>query len=387
MILTPIAEGKGTYDDANAEAFIGRVIEADGQPVEVDMEMATCVNDYIRQVELLVPPGSDLFVEIEVPISQITGEKDATGTSDVIGVVGTELVVADLKGGRGVMVYAEDNEQLDMYAGGALDAYQDFFEIETIRKVIIQPRLDHVDEEVLTVAELRERLDGLSAAAGETWEAQATYDSPEGIPRWSEAYLAPGEKQCRFCKAKATCPALRGYVDLEINKAAPAAAEDFPDLSLPKRAAAVADRAVVDLLDDDKLAEAMRAADLIEIWLKAVRAEVEARLMSGVPIPGWKVVQGKRGNRAWTNADEAEKAMKAGRLKVDEMYTKSLISVTVAEKLLKEQPKLWSRLCKLIGQSEGKPSVAPESDPRPALEMGAKAEDFPELVDEEDLMA
>jgi hypothetical protein len=195
-----------------------------------------------------------------------------------------------------------------------------------------------------------------------------------------DVYVRPGEKQCRWCKAKATCPSLRNEV-VETVTGGAASADDFSD---------VTEQTVsVELLGkrpDDYLAVCMAKADLIEGWLTAVRAEVERRLLSGTPVAGYKIVQGKMGNRSWTSKADAEEAMKAMRLKLDEMYDYSIISPTAAEKLLaKDSPRRWSKLQSLIQRTEGKPSVAPLSDKRPALEMKPVADDFAEVQAFDDL--
>ena len=131
------------------------------------------------------------------------------------------------------------------------------------------------------------------------------------------------------------------------------------------------------------LARAMAAADLIEGWIKAIRAETETRLLAGVVVPGWKVVQGKRGNRAWTDKVAAEAMLKSMRVPHDQMYDYSVISPTSAEKLSKTEsigPRQWPKVQALITQSEGRPSVAPESDKRPALVMSAVADDFADMT-------
>jgi hypothetical protein len=135
---------------------------------------------------------------------------------------------------------------------------------------------------------------------------------------------------------------------------------------------------------DERLATLMDAADMIESFAKAVRAEVERRLLAGTFTDArYKLVEGRQGARSWTNEAEAEAALKAMRLKVDQMYDFKLISPTTAEKVLKEaNPRKWTKLQPLIGRSDGKPSVAPASDKRPALSM-AIAEGFDVLTDED----
>ena len=131
------------------------------------------------------------------------------------------------------------------------------------------------------------------------------------------------------------------------------------------------------------LAVAMSKIGLIEDWCKAIRGEVERRLLSGKPVPGYKLVEGKQGNRKWTDDGEAEAALKSMRLKLDEMYDRKVISPTSAEKLLKKQsPKRWGTLQKHISRAPGKPSVAPSTDPRPELASTiATADDFAALAE------
>ena len=126
---------------------------------------------------------------------------------------------------------------------------------------------------------------------------------------------------------------------------------------------------------------AMAKVGLIEDWCKSIRGEIERRLFAGVEVEGYKLVEGKQGNRAWADAAEAEATMKSMRLKMDEMYEQKIISPTTAEKLLKKNaPKKWERLQKHVTRAPGKPSVAPATDPRPGMAIVATASDFSDLV-------
>lgn len=374
--------------DLNAESYLGRVFTVEGEDFEVDGDMATCVNDYINYLTTLIDPGDILLVEQELPIEHITGEKGATGTGDavIIKTAAKQIVAADLKTGRGVTVYAEDNPQCTMYTDGAIYAYEPLYgPFDGWERVnaIIQPRIEHYDVEYVSEVKHLSRIGALQFAAERVDGARvaAVLCDPLSDEGWIGEYLDPGPAQCKFCDAKAICPALRGEVSGALSSTAPADRDDFPDLSLPKQAAAATPS---ENTDAGALSEALRAADLVEAWLKAVREEGFRRAMAGDDVPGFKLVMGKRGNRAWTDADAAEETMKTARLKVDEMYDRKLISVTTAEKLLKGRPKVWGKLAGLIGQSEGKPSLAPESDPRPRYNpVVATAEDFPELGEDE----
>jgi hypothetical protein len=288
-----------------------------------------------------------LLVEQRVPIGHLTGETDATGTSDAVVVHADEgrLTVIDLKYGMGVRVMADGNEQAMMYALGALESYEQLADFVNICMVIHQPRLNSVSEHWI-------RVDDLMKFAAKVTEAADIVRSPD-------AFTAPGEKQCRFCKAKSVCPALKEIVDETVQEEA--TADDFADMG------------------DNSLAVAMGRVELIEQWCKSIRAEVERRLTKGLDVPGYKLVEGRKGNRAWSDAKDAETRLSAV-LKRDEMYEEKFISPATAEKLLKKDPEGMSLLEELTHRPEGKLSVAPATDKRPAMDVKPILDDFRDLI-------
>lgn len=354
--------------------------------MEVTDDMAASVQVYVDMVRARVEARKlsgatdvTLLVERSLPVSHMTQEEGATGTGDVVLVSvwpdGTAMLdLIDLKFGVGVIVDAEDNEQLQMYGCGALRELDLLYDFHRAVLTIHQPRISRepsdweVDISVLRAFEPR------AAAAAEKCHAAATYFTTHG--EMHDKYLVPGD-HCRtsFCKARATCPKLAAFVEegvgADFEVIAHEAEKGMSLATLPE--------------DDTTLATKMQAVDLIEDWCKAVRAEVERRLLAGQPVPGYKLVQGKRGARAWGNADEVEATFKSMRLKQEEMYDFKLISPTTAEKLLKDSPKRWNRVLPLITQSEGRPSVAPESDKRPALVITPTEDDFDVVGAGEDL--
>jgi hypothetical protein len=307
---------------------------------------------------------NELLIEQRVDFSEFVGVPGSTGTADAIVLAGKVLQVHDLKFGRGVRVDAERNEQLMLYALGALSMLDLLGEIERVVMVIHQPRLDHVSEWECSADELRE---WASTARDAAATAVACFASAEIMTET----LNPGEKQCRWCRAKATCPALAAKVQQDIGA-------EFAVLADPKRTDPVT-KAPGQMVEPD-LAAAMAAIPLIEGWCKAVLAEGERRLLAGVPVAGFKLVEGRRGSRKWFDAADAEAALKAMRLKHDEMYDYSVISPTTAEKLVKAGSlgaRQWTKLQALITQAEGRPSVAPASDKRPAIVVDATADFAP----------
>lgn len=384
--------GEERWDPENAEAYIGRVFQIEGHDVEFDHEMADCVNDYVAHVESFWEPGDILIVEQAVPLEQITGEKDATGTSDCIIIKprDREIVVIDLKGGKGVMVDADENEQGLMYGGGTVHEHDLLYgPFERVRIVIIQPRLNHVSEWAIDFEEFEERIEKLKVAAKNVEDARILATVRATDQELNDAgYLNPGEKQCKFCKAKKLpCPALEGAVSDALSLTAPPAkADEFPDLSINKQAAAAVPEEPAEI-DHERIAKAWKAIPLVEQWIEAIRSTAHARLHDGQPVGDLCLYEGKQGNRYWKDAEAAEQRLKKSRVKADVMYEKKLISPTAAEKLYKAgtiSEAVFSDLAAFIDRPDGKPVVGVQGDPKKTPWSPVKPEDFPDLDAEED---
>ncbi|WP_302615643.1 DUF2800 domain-containing protein [uncultured Enterobacter sp.] len=341
---------------------------------QVDDEMVEAVGRYVDTVWAL-SQGNELLVEQRVDFSHIVGVEESFGTADGVIIAGTELQIHDLKYGKGVRVDAEQNEQLQLYALGALEQFSMLYDFETVRLFIHQPRLNHVSEWALTVDELQAFGERAQEAAASVIVMFNIADC-EGVETLPLENFTPGEKQCRFCKAKAVCTAQK-------MQHMQTAASDFEDLTKPV-SEIVADASTrVPLLTIDELAEVYSQADFIESWLKAVRDRVNSELNAGHTVPGFKLVTGKQGNRAWGDEEEARALLKDQfRYKDADIYSMKLISPTQAEKLIKKaNPRRWTKVEALITRADGKPTVAPESDPRPALNINP-VNDFDDVSDD-----
>ncbi len=344
-----------------AAAYLGRVISVNGHDFVVDEAMAEPVQRYVDKVieyaGSVLPSGEvrlihSLLIEQAVPIDHVTGEEGAEGTSDAIILTNDgEIQVHDLKFGQGERVDAEENPQLMLYALGALRMVEEFLgeKPERVRCVIHQPRINQLSEWDCSVERLVAFASEANAAAR----------------RCGLGPLNPGKKQCRWCAHRATCDARQAFLEEQT-------ALDFTALPDPVETAAPTDDAKLDALYPH--------LDHLEDFVRAVRARIEARLFAGAKFESCKLVEGKRGARAWSDEKEAEATLKSMRLKVEEMYTFKLLSPTQAEKLLKDSPKRWERVKSLISQSQGKPSVAPITDKRPALVVGKTEDDFESLT-------
>jgi hypothetical protein len=342
---------------SHASDYVGKKIAFNDHGEDVlwliTKDMAEYVDDYVKFVRERAE-GKILHVECRLSIGHITSEDGATGTSDVV-IIDREqeaIEVIDLKYGMGVRVDAEHNAQMQMYALGALYEYELISDFSWVTMVIHQPRLNHVSEWNIPVDQLLRFGDEARLAADKV--------------RWEEPTFNAGEKQCRFCKAKATCPTLRAEITEIVGGVA--TLDDF----IPET--------VDSQTGDNYLPMAMSKVGLVEDWCKAVRAEVERRLLAGQTVDGYKLVEGRKGNRAWSDEDAVEKLFKSFRLRQEEMYDFKLISATKAEKLLKENPKRWAKAEQLITRSDGKPSVAPATDKRPAMDVKPVLDDFQGLI-------
>ena len=389
------AEGSAAHEIAalcltsgsDAAAYVGRIVEIDTREIEITSDMAEHIQVYVDHVRNRVAAwqalGATVTLEVEqrVPIGHLTGEEGAEGTADAVIIaelpdVRTAIEVVDLKFGRGVEVEATDNRQLRLYALGAIEKFGMVWTFTEARVAISQPRLSTKPAEWEVSLEDLERFgQDVKRASGSVAEARICFanKSPD-----FDLFLQPSEKGCKWCKVKGTCGKLAQHVTTTV-------LDDFEDLTQAGVEQAIKD---VPARSDDNLANAMGCVDLIEDWCKAVRADVERRLLAGGQVPGFKLVEGRAGARKWADEAQAEAVLKSMRLKQEAMYDFKLISPTQAEKLAKAEtigPRQWPKVEALITRSAPKPSVAPASDKRPALGIKPVHEEFPNLEEAGDL--
>ena len=357
--------------DKPCSAFVGRIANND---VDVTEEMAEDTQKYVDNVstETLSMLGDvEAHCEMVVPISQMTGEKDAEGTSDRVAWFPTLklIMIRDLKFGKGEVVYAysEDengvihiNEQLAMYAAGTIETLGLWDEVETVSLGIDQPRLNHTSEITVSIDVLKEFVRDVELASKAVGEAKRqAKDKTVPQSEWEETHLNAGDKQCRWCAAKGSCPALRKHCTNMI--AADLFDEDEPEAIVEKVDEA---KEQVKGKDNDALDVLYPALGLIDAWGKAVLGEIESRMLRGEEFKNAKLVAGRKGPRKWKSVEEAEKLMKAMRIKLTDMYKQTLNGPAPLEKVLKGSPRKWAKLEAQITQSDGKPTVVSISDKR-----------------------
>ncbi|HFW4264610.1 TPA: DUF2800 domain-containing protein [Salmonella enterica subsp. diarizonae serovar 61:r:-] len=336
---------------------------------QVDEEMVEKVGEYVETIWQGPHEPGELMIEHRCDFSGALGIPGQFGTADAVVLAGNELQIHDLKYGF-TRIDATENQQLMLYALGALPDFELVADIEQIRLVIHQPRISHHSEYVCDVNALHQFGEEMKVIAAEVLALAEQAAGGQDIP--DEAFL-PGE-HCRYCKVKGKCIPREQYVFNTV-------ADDFVDLTRPLEPQLSGARERLINSDSAHLAECYRSLDIIEAWCGDVRTRVNGELHAGHVVPGLKLVAGKPGNRTWSDEERAEETLTTFRIKGNPIYTRKLISPTQAEKLFKSgviSERRWPKLTALITRPEGKPTVVPESDPRPALVVNA-VDDFDDV--------
>lgn len=265
------------------------------------------------------------FLEIEARLDFSEWVPEGFGTGDAIIMNDCLLEVIDLKFGKGVAVDATDNPQLKLYALGALEAYGYIYDIDTVRVTIVQPRLDHISSWECSVKDLV------------TWAEDVVKPAAE------KAFAGKGRAKCgewcRWCKIKATCKTRAAGMQK------------------------VADKRKKAELTDADIAEILAAASEIKSWLSDLEGEVLQRLLDGGELEGWKVVEG-RSNRKIKDPDDLAEVLLRDYDSDRVFRPQELKTLTDLEKLVGKKAFAES-YGQYIYKPEGKPTLAPDTDPRP----------------------
>lgn len=288
------------------------------------------------------PGVTELFVETRLDMTDYVEE--GFGTGDAL-VVGDRIMrFSDLKYGKGVPVYAEDNAQLKLYALGAYKELRHVFDIDIIEVNIYQPRLDNISTWEISVVDLLD------------W-AENELKPKAALAYKGEGNFSPG-KNCLFCQAKATCKALHDY-NTELAKL------DFKN---------------PDLLTDEEVALVLQRADMFSKWIDAVESYALATAVSGEKQwPGYKIVQG-RSNRKYSNEAVVAETLKTKGY--TEIYkAPALLPLGEMEKKL-TKPIFATLVEPLLIKPIGAPTLVKESDKRPVYTV---AEGEFQVINEEDI--
>lgn len=317
------------------------------------------------------------FVEERVDYSHIA--PSGFGTADML-IIGKDengkglLHVCDFKTGKGVFVDADHNSQMMLYAIGALAAYGFLYDIEIVRMSIIQPRLDNISTFECSRQELEDWGESIKPIAKLAYEGKGEQH--------------PGD-WCRFCRAKPVCKACadealalcrEDFLDLDAGAFDDTAEES--DMTAPYEAdTQTAVFKQPGLIPISELAEILPTLNRISSWIEAVFAFVSSEAINhGVPIPGYKVVEG-RSKRVFTDTKAVvDTAVQNG---YTDLYKQSLITLTEFEKMMGKK-KFNELLGEYVAKPPGKLALVPESDPREPVDLTATPDqEFTALPDEE----
>ena len=293
-------------------------------------EMDDCATGYaayvLEQIESAKQACLDPIVLIEQRVDFSRWVESGFGTADCILITDGTLQVCDYKHGRGILVEADENPQMMCYALGALELFDGIYDIRTVSMTIYQPRRDNV----------------------------STYTLPkEKLYHWADTVLKPtadlafagngnflcGE-WCGFCKAKYDCRA-RAETNLDL------ARYDFK---------------VPPLLEDEEVEEILARVDELVAWAADIKEYALQQAISGKEWTNYKLVEG-RSNRRYT--DETAVAQVVSQAGFDP-YEYKVLSVTALQKLL-GKPRFEDLLSPYIEKPQGKPTLVPVSDKRPAM--------------------
>lgn len=281
----------------------------------------------------------DALIYLEQKLDFSSYVPEGFGTGDCIIIADGTMEVIDLKYGKGVQVFAEDNPQMMLYALGAYEEYGFIYDFDTVRMTIAQPRLDHFDSWEISVQAL------LEWANGELRE------------KANLAWAGEGEQQagtwCRFCKVKATCKARAEAV---------LAVEEQYKLQDPR------------LLNETEIAEILAKAEEIQAWAKDVQDFALEQALEGTKYEGWKLIEG-RSNRKYTDEESVAKELEKQGYGENDIFNKKVKGITELEKFLGK--KLFEAVLKgYIHKPAGKPSLVVASDKRPELNSAESDFDF-----------
>lgn len=291
-------------DDTDADRFIGATLKGKKFSFEVDEEMAETAQTYIdycrkriADYEAETGDKARYWIEQHFDLAEMNPPFEAGGTGDFVAFfpLWKHLEVVDLKGGRGVVVEAKGNKQGRTYGLGALVANKGLA-VERVTVTIVQPRAPHPDgrirSETIDVMDLMDWTFDMLQAMRKSKEAMdAKADLAPAA--WAAAYLNPGP-HCgsTFCKAAATCPALEQ-----------AALDAVGVWFTPEGNAQLAN--VPEVTDPDERARRLDTLDMIEDWVKQVRAHEHHLAEGGSPATGYGLVK-KQAREKWNDGVDAQ---------------------------------------------------------------------------------
>lgn len=285
--------------------------------------------EYVKGIMLACEIAPAVLIEKRVDFSRYVPE--GFGTADCLILAGDTLHVIDYKHGKGVVVDADHNPQMMLYALGAMDELSLLYRFKSVHMVIVQPRVNNISEFTMTADELVE------------WGESVVK------PKAEAAMSGKGEFEagdwCRFCRAKQQCK-----TRYESNDSL------YPQLS------AQHDPRLIAL---EELGEYLKRGKDMAAWLEDMREYALSESLAGADVPGWKAVEG-RGSRVFTDTDEAVDTLVKNGIDESVLYERRVLTLAQMEKAVGKKA-FGEIVGNLVVKNPGKPTLVEESDKRPKI--------------------
>lgn len=262
------------------------------------------------------------------------------GTADCVVLSDDVAHVIDLKYGKGVVVDAENNPQLMLYALGVYETYKILYGIKTFVLTIVQPRLDSISTWEIGLGELLAWGESIKVKAQLAYEGKGAFQAGE---------------HCKFCKVKATCRA-RAQENIKL---------------------AGFTKALPDTLSSEELGEFLKQGKFVADWLKDLEEYALTECLSGHEVSGWKAVEGVS-RRTWTDGEKAFQAIIASGIDEAMLYERKPLSLAQVEKLLGK--KEFAPFSAFVYKPPGKPTLVEVTDKRKAISNVDKATEIFEMI-------
>ena len=293
--------------------------------------------DYIKDITMSYTVKPVILTEKKVDFSRYVPE--GFGTADCLILAGDTLHVVDYKHGKGVVVDADHNPQMMLYALGAMSELSLLYRFKFVHMTIVQPRVNNISEFTMAADELIE------------WGEKVVK------PKAEAAISGKGEFEagdwCRFCRAKRQCK-----TRYESNDSL------YPALS------AQHDPRLITL---DELGRYLKRGKDMAAWLEDMKEYALSESLAGAEVPGWKAVEG-RGSRVFTDTDEAVDTLIKNGIDESVLYERRVLTLAQMEKAVGK--KAFGELVgDLVVKNPGKPTLVEESDKRPRISNQPTAAD------------
>lgn len=285
--------------------------------------------DYIKDITMSYTVKPVVLIEKKVDFSRYVPE--GFGTADCLILAGDTLHVVDYKHGKGVVVDADHNPQMMLYALGAMSELSLLYRFKFVHMTIVQPRVNNISEFTMTADELTD------------WGESVVK------PKAEAAMSGNGEFEagdwCRFCRAKRQCK-----TRYESNDSL------YSELSVQH------DPRLITLAE---LGDYLKRGKDMAAWLEDMKEYALSEALAGADVPGWKAVEG-RGSRAFTDTDEAVDTLIKNGIDESVLYERRVLTLAQMEKAVGK--KAFGELVgDLVIKNPGKPTLVEESDKRPRI--------------------